>query len=185
MSTASHAASGQLSFGGLLSRIFFILVLWTALVYGMLHYVGYVIPKAYQVSQARSEAAETAAKALAEPELPTPVAAAPAAGSAIPTAPAASASAPTTATPAPAAASAAPATAAGSATPAAAPAAGSAAPTASANKPLPKDILLAGFNRTALTNVARFYSIVISFFCVGAIILQVFKYKHVEEEHAH
>ncbi len=166
MSTATHAAPGKLSFGGLAVRILLILVLWAGLVAGLLCYVGYTLPRDYQISQARTEAATEQAKELANPEpVPaTPAAsAAPAAGAKA--APAANASA----TPAKAAASA-------SAAPAPAP-----APAGGAKK-LPHDPLLAGYNRTALTNVARFYAIVVSVLCIGVILLQIFKYKHVEEE---
>jgi predicted lipid-binding transport protein (Tim44 family) len=155
MSTVLHAAPGKLSFGGLMTRILLILVLWAGLVYGTLHFVGYVLPRDYQISLANSEAAEAAAKAAENPPAPAPPAAAPAASSAS----AAAASA--------------------------APAASAPAPAAGAEKKLPKDPLLAGYNRTALTNVARFYAIVISVLCVGVIILQIFKYKHVVEEPAH
>jgi hypothetical protein len=180
MSSATHAASGKLSFGGLMSRLVLILVLWAGLVFGVMHYVGHVIPTAYQISQAKEEAAIEEAKALANPEPATPAAPA-ASAKAAPAA--ASGSAPAPAAAAPAKTSAAPATAAGSATPAAAPAAGSAAPKGPTK--LPKDVLLAGFNRTALTNVAIFYSIVISVLALGVIILQVYFYKHVDEEAAH
>jgi hypothetical protein len=81
---------------------------------------------------------------------------------------------------APAASSAAPAAPATSASVAA-----PAPKAASGEKQLPYDSRLAGFNRTALTNVAIFYAIVTSVLCVGAIILQIFKYCHREEEAAH
>lgn len=174
MSTATHA-SGKLSFGGLMSRLVFILVLWAGLVWGTLHYVGHVMPTALQISEAKEAAALEEAKALANPAPASP--AAPAASAT----PAASGNAQAAAAPAAPKGSAAPAVASGSASAAAAPAA------ASAKGPvkLPKDVLLAGYNRTALTNVAIFYSIVISVLAIGVIILQIFLYKHVEEETAH
>ena len=253
MSSASHASSGSPSFSGLLTRIFFIVLLWAGLVMGMLHFVGHVLPTAYQISQAEAEEADrnaheasntpspaTQAKSVVSPSPVVSTVPAPPAGSAIAlassvamatasnvppidmsvapagtapakastapagssatavmastTAPAASAPAAgssagtpkvsaTTASPAASApagssaAMAAPATSAGSApSPAPAPKAGT------APKKMPYDSRLAGFNRTALTNVAIFYSIVISILCVGAIILQLFKYCHRPEE---
>jgi hypothetical protein len=186
MSTASHAPSGKLSFGGLLTRIFIIVVIWVGLVYGLIHFVGHVIPTQYQLNLA-----EQAAKDLKAHEaiLAPAIAAAPAA-------PAGSSAAAPTAAPAAASASAgaapaAPAVAAASAAPAAAstapatPAPAAAAPKPAGEKKLPIDVRLAGFNRTALTNVSIFFSIVASIYCLGAIILQLFKYCHKEEEAAH
>jgi cytoskeletal protein RodZ len=191
MSTASPALPGKPSFGGLLARIIFIVVLWAALVAGTLHYVGYAWPKAYQISQAeKAQAEEQEMTALNPPASPTPVAAAPAASatpatattaapSATPaaTTPASSA-APAAASPADSSAPAAPATSAAPAT--AAPAAASAPKAATGEQKLPFDIRLAGYNRTALENVSIFFSIVISVLCVGSIILQIFKYKQTE-----
>jgi len=179
MSSASSALPGQISFGSLLTRILFIFVLWVLLVAGTLHYVGYVWPTEYQISQAeKAQAEEKEQNALA----PAPAPAA-AANTAAPTSPASTAAAPATpaapattavvaATPASTAAPAAPASSA-------APAAAS-APKATGEQKLPFDIRLAGYNRTALENVSVFFSIVISVFCVGAIILQVFQYRRTE-----
>ncbi len=170
-----------------MSRLVFILVLWAGLIWGTMHYVGHVLPTTMQISEAKEEAAMEEAKELANPtpvaSTPAaPAASAPAAASAGSAQPKASASAPTAATPAVAAASSTPkATAAGSA---AAPAAGSGTAAKGPAK-LPKDPLLAGYNRTAMTNVAIFYSIVISVLFAGVVILQIFKYKHIEEEAAH
>jgi cytoskeletal protein RodZ len=185
MSTVLHAAPGKLSFGGLMTRILLILVLWAGLVYGTLHFVGYVLPRDYQISLANSEAAEAAAKAAENPPAPAPPAAAPAASSASAAASSAAPVVNAAAKPATEIVSAAPASSAAPAAASAAPAASAPAPAAGAEKKLPKDPLLAGYNRTALTNVARFYAIVISVLCVGVIILQIFKYKHVVEEPAH
>ncbi len=226
MSTASPALPGKPSFGGLLARIIFIVLLWAALVTGTLHYVGYAWPKAYQISLAEKAQAEekamtalnpaptataataapagstaaatTTATAAAPAPTMTPAAtttaplAAPPAGSAAPT-PATSsttvASTPAaTAAPAPAAGStvatttsaAAPAGSAPASTAAPAPAATSAPKAATGEQKLPFDLRLAGYNRTALENVSIFFSIVISVFCVGGIILQIFKYKQIE-----
>jgi len=180
MSTASHALPGKPSFGSLLARILFIVVLWALLVAGTLHYVGYVWPTAYQINQAEKAQAEekeqNALAPVAAPAAPAAsattakaTAAAPA-SSATPAAPAASATA-VAATPASTAAPVAPASTA-------APVAS--APKATGEQKLPFDIRLAGYNRTALENVSIFFSIVISVFCVGAIILQVFQYKRTE-----
>jgi cytoskeletal protein RodZ len=164
MSTASPALPGQPSFGGLLARIVFIVIIWALLVAGTLHYVGYVWPKAYQISLAeKAQAEEKEKNAMNAPASATPT---PAATTAAPAAPA------TAAAPAAPASSAAPAAPATSAAPAPKAATGEAK--------LPFDIRLAGYNRTALENVSIFFSIVISTFCVGAIILQIFKYKRTE-----
>jgi len=164
MSTVSTALPGKPSFGGLLARIILIAILWAGLVAGTLHYVGYVWPKAYQISLAEKAQAEEREKTALNPP-----AAAPAATTAAP------ATSATTAAPAVAASSPAPAVPASTAAPAAA-----SAPKATGEQKLPFDIRLAGFNRTALENVSIFFSIVISVFCVGAIILQIFKYKRIE-----
>ena len=178
MSSASSAIPGQISFGSLLTRILFIFVLWVLLVAGTLHYVGYVWPTEYQISQAeKAQAEEKEQNALA----PAPAPAA-AANTAAPTSPATTAAPATPAAPATTAVVAAtPASTAAPAAPAssAAPAAAS-APTATGEQTLPFDIRLAGYNRTALENVSVFFSIVISVFCVGAIILQVFQYRRTE-----
>ena len=178
MSSASSAIPGQISFGSLLTRILFIVVLWVLLVVGTLHYVGYVWPTEYQISQAeKAQAEEKEQNALA----PAPAPAA-AATTAAPTSPATTAAPATPAAPATTAAVAAtPASTAAPAAPAssAAPAAAS-APKATGEQKLPFDIRLAGYNRTALENVSVFFSIVISVFCVGAIILQVFQYRRTE-----
>ena len=178
MSSASSALPGQISFGSLLTRILFIVVLWVLLVVGTLHYVGYVWPTEYQISQAeKAQAEEKEQNALA----PAPAPAA-AATTAAPTSPATTAAPATPAAPATTAVVAAtPASTAAPAAPAssAAPAAAS-APKATGEQKLPFDIRLAGYNRTALENVSVFFSIVISVFCVGAIILQVFQYRRTE-----
>ena len=178
MSSASSALPGQISFGSLLTRILFIVVLWVLLVVGTLHYVGYVWPTEYQISQAeKAQAEEKEQNALA----PAPAPAA-AATTAAPTSPATTAAPATPAAPATTAAvTATPASTAAPAAPAssAAPAAAS-APKATGEQKLPFDIRLAGYNRTALENVSVFFSIVISVFCVGAIILQVFQYRRTE-----
>ena len=180
MSTASHAHSGKLSLGGLLTRIFVIILIWVGLVYGLIHYVGHVIPTQYQLGLAAQAAADLKAhEAATAPVATAPAAASAPAGSSVAPAPAAAAAS--------ASAPAAPAVAAASA-PAAAPATpapAAAAPKASGEKKLPIDVRLAGFNRTALTNVSIFFSIVASIYCLGAIILQLFKYCHQEEEAAH
>jgi hypothetical protein len=117
-----------------------------------------------------SSAASAAASASA-----VPAASAPAISTAAPAASAPAASAPAAGS----AANAAPAASAGSApSPAPAPKA------ATGEKVYPYDSRLAGFNRTALTNVAIFYSIVVSILSGGAIILQLFKYSHRPEEEA-
>ena len=74
MSSATHAASGKLSLGGLMSRLVIILVLWAALVFGVMHYVGHVMPTALQISEAKNDAAIEEAKALANPAPATPAA---------------------------------------------------------------------------------------------------------------
>ncbi len=186
MSNVSHAHSSHPSLGGLLTRILVIIVVWVSLVFGLIHYVGHVIPTAYQVSQAAQAAADLKAHEAATATTPAAAQAVPASTAVAAPAPAAasaSASASTTAAPAVAAAS---APAAGSAAPATtSPTAVAAAPKASGEKKLPVDVRLAGLNRTALTNVSIFFSIVASVFCLGAIILQMFKYCHKEEEAAH
>jgi hypothetical protein len=189
MSAASHAHPGQLTFGGLLARLVIIVLLWAGLVVGLLHYVGHVLPTEYQLSLARTEAAEKNAHEALNEQVAAPAAPAKAATSAA-SAPAAMAAAPAPAASAPAASAPAPATVAA---PAASAAPATSAPTpapapkaATAPKELPKDVRLAGLNRTALTNVAVFYSIVVSICFAGVIILQFFKYcRHAEEEHAH
>ncbi|HTB63360.1 MAG TPA: hypothetical protein VK737_07195 [Opitutales bacterium] len=195
MSAVSHAHPGQLTLGGLLLRLVIIVLLWAGLVVGLLMYVGHDLPTEYQLSVARTEAAEKSAhealnppKAEAPAATPAPAKSAASASAAGSAAPATSAAADSvvTSTPAPgtkaSSAKSAPATgsvaAAGSA-PAPAPKAGT------APKELPKDVRLAGLNRTALTNVSIFYAIVVSVCFIGVIILQFFKYCHREEESGH
>ncbi len=202
MSSASHAQPGRPTFGGLLIRIIIIGLIWAGLVAGLLHYLGHVIPVAYQVSQAEAEEADRLAHAALTPPpaasataSATPAASAPATSAVTSAAPVTAAAPMTSATPVastPTASVASTATlatsalAAGTAAPAGSAAGAAPAPKAATGaKTLPYDLRLAGFNRTALTNVAIFYSIVTSVVCIGAIILQLFKYCHREEETAH
>jgi len=195
MSTATHAHPGKLTLGSLLTRIFVIVLIWAGLVYGLIHYVGHVIPTAYQDSLAAEAAADLkaheaanppAASGAAKPATASAAASAPAMASATPAASfaAAAPAAPSPAASAAPAPAASPASAAGSAAPASSAPAVAAAPKASGEKKLPVDVRLAGLNRTALTNVSIFFSIVASVYCLGAIILQLFKYCHKEEEEA-
>jgi hypothetical protein len=177
--TTATVPPKRLGFGALLVRVVLILALWVGLVTGCLHYVGKVWPKEYQIHQALAEQAQEKAMEAASPPpaAPANATAAPAPASLTPAAsatpPAAAATAATA--PAPAAPASAPASAAAPASTTAAPAAA-----AAANAKPPFDERLAGYDRTPFANVSIFFSIVISVYCAGTIIMQIFQYRRAD-----